>query len=106
MPKDGRILALTDALAAAGPREVVALSIGSSEGVNNGQTYSIFQPGDTVHDDVASSSLRRGVGKEVTLPPEYVGHVMVFRTFDKVSYGLVMDGIRPVEVGDSLRMPQ
>ena len=106
MPKDGHILALTDALAAAGPREVVALSIGSSQGVNNGQTYSIFQPGDTVHDDVASSSLRRGVGKEVTLPPEFVGHVMVFRTFDNVSYGLVMDGIRPVEVGDSLRMPQ
>ena len=106
MPKDGHVLALTDALAAAGPREVVALSIGSSEGVDNGQTYSVFQPGDTVHDDVASSSLRRGVGKEVTLPPEFVGHVMVFRTFDHVSYGLVMDGIRPVAGRRQLRMPQ
>jgi hypothetical protein len=30
---------------------------------------------------------------------------MVFRTFEKVSYGLVMDGIRPVRVGDSLKNP-
>jgi hypothetical protein len=106
LPDDGRVIAFTDALGAAGPKEVVALSIGRSDGVNNGQTYSIFQPGDTIHDDVASSSLRRGVGERVTLPPEFIGHVMVFRTFDHVSYGLIMDGIRPVRIGDTLKMPQ
>jgi hypothetical protein len=31
----------------------------------------------------------------VRLPDEFAGHVMVFRTFDKVSYGLVMDSIKP-----------
>jgi hypothetical protein len=41
----------------------------------------------------------------VQLPDEYIGHVMVFRTFDRVSYGLVMDGLRPVKMGDKLRMP-
>jgi len=41
----------------------------------------------------------------VTLPAEYVGHVMVFRTFDRVSYGLIMDGLRPVREGNELRMP-
>jgi hypothetical protein len=25
------------------------------------------------------------------MPHDFVGHVMVFRTFDKISYGLVMD---------------
>ncbi len=106
VPKDARVLALADALYSVGPRGVVALSIGRSDGVDNGQTYAIFQPGATVHDDVASSSLRRGVGEEVTLPPEFVGHVMVFRTFDHVSYGLVMDGVHPVRAGDLLRMPE
>ena len=48
----------------------------------------------------------RGVGKTVTLPDEYVGHVMVFRTFDRVSYGLIMDGLRPVHIGGRLRMPE
>jgi hypothetical protein len=31
---------------------------------------------------------------------------MVFRTFDRVSYGLVMDGLRPVGIGSRLTAPQ
>jgi hypothetical protein len=30
---------------------------------------------------------------------------MIFRTFDRVSYGLIMDGIRPVHLGDHLYEP-
>jgi hypothetical protein len=41
----------------------------------------------------------------VRLPDEFSGHVMVFRTFDKVSYGLVMDGIKPTRVGFELKHP-
>ena len=42
---------------------------------------------------------------KVDLPDEFAGHVMIFRTFDKVSYGLIMDGIRPVQLGDRLDAP-
>ena len=86
VPRDARVIGFVDALDAVGSRQVVALSIGAKDGVNNGQTYSIYEPGETIHDDVASNSWRRGVGKSVTLPDEFVGHVMVFRTFDRVSY--------------------
>jgi len=105
-PKNARVIAFADAMAAAGPRQVVALSIGTKDGVDNGQTYSIYEPGENIHDDVASNSWTRDLGKRVTLPDEYVGHVMVFRTFDRVSYGLVMDSLRPVEKGDRLRLPE
>src|SRR5690348_17058510 len=103
---NARVIAFADAMDAAGPRQVVALSIGAKDGVDNGQTFAIFQPGKTSHDDVASSSWSRGSGEHVTLPDEFVGHVMVFRTFDRVSYGLVMDGLRPVHRGDRLVMPE
>jgi hypothetical protein len=106
VPADARVIAFADAMDAVGPRQVVALSIGAKDGVENGQTYAIFQPGETIHDDVASSSWSRGSGEKVTLPEEFAGHVMVFRTFDRVSYGLVMDGLRPVHRGDRLAMPQ
>ena len=46
------------------------------------------------------------MGETVKLPDEYVGHVMVFRTFDQVSYGLVMDSLRPVHVGGRLILPE
>jgi len=106
VPANARVIAFADAMDAAGPRQVVALSIGAKDGVDNGQTFAIFQPGETIHDDVASSSWSRGSGEHVTLPDEFVGHVMVFRTFDRVSYGLVMDGLRPVHRGDRLVMPE
>jgi hypothetical protein len=104
-PKDGRVIAFTDAMDAVGPHQVVALSVGSKDGVDNGTTFAIWQPGETIHDDVASNSWDRGVGKQVTLPEEYIGHVMVFRSFDHVSYGLVMDGLRPVKKGARLKLP-
>jgi hypothetical protein len=106
VPANARVIAFADAMDAAGPRQVVALSIGAKDGVDNGQTFALFQPGENIHDDVASSSWSRGSGERVTLPDEFVGHVMVFRTFDRVSYGLVMDGLRPVHRGDRLVMPQ
>jgi len=101
-----RVIAFADALDAAGKRQVVALSIGKQDGVENGQTYAVWQPGETIADDVAGNSWRRGTSPDVTLPEEFVGHVMVFRTFDRVSYGLIMDSLRPVHRGDNLRMPE
>jgi hypothetical protein len=106
VPNNARVIAFADAYDAVGPHQVVALNIGSQDGVDNGQTYSIYQPGETIADDVASDSWDRGTGKKVTLPQEFVGHVMVFRTFDRVSYGLIMDGLRPVHRHDKLEMPE
>ena len=106
VPANAKVIGFVDAMDAAGSRQVVLLSMGAKDGVDNGQTLAIYEPGETIHDDVASNSWRRGVGKEVTLPDEYVGHVMVFRTFDRASYGLVMDGLRPVHIGGRLRIPE
>ena len=46
-------------------------------------------------------------GRAVTveLPEERAGELMVFRTFDDVSYGLVMNTQRPVHVADRVRNP-
>jgi hypothetical protein len=110
VPGDMRVIAFTDALNAVGRLQVVALSNGAVNGVENGQTYSIFARGDLVDDrtDYPESSMRAFLhphDSKVRLPEEYVGHVMVFRTFDRVSYGLIMDGIRPVHRGDVLYDP-
>lgn len=103
--KDARVISSADGTRTVGPYQVVALSIGSRDGAENGQTYSIYDQGATISDDVASNSWHRDVGKKVTLPDEFAGHVMIFRTFNRISYGLVMDGLRPVRRGSKLRMP-
>ncbi len=46
-----------------------------------------------------------GGSSTVGVPDEYAAHAMVFRTFDKVSYALVMEGVKPVKVGYNVRHP-
>jgi hypothetical protein len=105
-----RIIAFSDALNAVGPRQVVALSRGHEDGVENGQTFSIYHPGDEAVDrtDYTEGSMHKFLhprDANVTLPPEFMGHVMIFRTFDRVSYGLVMDAVKPIHMGDFLFDP-
>jgi LysM repeat protein len=107
-PANAYVLALSnqyDSISVQGPNDVVALNVGSADGVDNGTTFAMYQRGETIADDVAGNSYRRTFSPKVKLPDEFIGHVMVFRTFAHVSYGLMMDGIRPVKVGDRLEAP-
>lgn len=108
---DLRVLAVTDMFTSGGSRDVIAISAGTRDGVDNGTVFSIWRDGSHVsnrHDHPGSSrmddSLRNGAGR-VTLPDEYASHAMVFRTYDKVSYALVMEGSKPTRVGYSLKHP-
>lgn len=110
VPENMRVIAFSDALNAIGPLQVVALSRGSEDGIDNGTTFSIYHPGEQVVDrtDYTEGSFRKFFNprdSKVTLPPEFIGHVMVFRTFPRVSYGLVMDAVKPVHLGDFLHDP-
>lgn len=106
VPAEARVIALTDALRYSGRNQVIALSVGRDDGVRNGATFTILRPGQTVQDNVASDYNSGVFGESVQLPPEYIGHVLVFRTFEHTSYGLVMSAIRPVMLDDLIRAPQ
>lgn len=104
-----RVLAVADMLTSGGPRDVIALSVGAREGVDNGTVFSIWREGSNAVDRI-----EKGLDREedtvfyenkVRLPDEFAGHVMVFRTYDKISYGLVMDSIKPARVGYHLKHP-
>lgn len=106
-----RVLAVAENLAHGGPRDVIAISGGVREGIDNGTVFSIWRQGSHVKDNVTHRESSRvddaykgGPGR-ATLPDEYAGHAMVFRTFDKVSYALVMEGTRPVKTGYTLKHP-
>src|SRR3546814_10031756 len=82
-----RVLAVTDTLSYGGPRDVVALSVGAREGIDNGTVFSIWREGSNVVDRVEHSAEfpagAESFDGKVRLPDEYAGHVIVFRTYAK-----------------------
>jgi hypothetical protein len=93
----GRILSVYRGVTQVGRNSVVSVNAGRADGVDEGNVLAIQQLGRTVVD--------RETKETVKLPDESVGHLLVFRTFDRISYGLVMDASRPISVGDVVTNP-
>jgi hypothetical protein len=104
-PLQARIISLYDRLATSegGRTSVVSLNKGRRDGVENGHVLAIYRTGATVA-DVGSAGTRRDAPR-IKLPDERYGLLFVFRTFEAVSYALVMESSRPVSPGDRVQTP-
>ncbi|PUB86541.1 MAG: LysM domain-containing protein [gamma proteobacterium symbiont of Ctena orbiculata] len=98
-PIEGRIISVLNGVTQIGQYNVVVLNKGANVGLEAGHVLRILQGGEAIRDIV------KGRGEKVTLPLEEAGHLMVFRTFEKVSFALVMDAIKPLHVLDWVRTP-
>jgi hypothetical protein len=99
---NGIIISLFDAISQIGLHQVAVLNMGSRNGIEKGHVLAVHQTGRVVQDPYA----RKGQSKVVILPSEKAGVVMVFHTFDKVSYALIMDATRPMHVGNAVQAPE
>jgi hypothetical protein len=99
---DGRVISLFDAISQIARFQVAVINLGERNGIEQGHVLATYQSGRVVQDHFAGSV---GRGEPVRLPDERIGVMMVFRTFEKVSYALVMESTRPIQVGDALRHP-
>ena len=104
-----RVIAVASSELSAGTHEVVAISAGSADGIDNGTVVSLWRQGSNEVDRVAYGTHRGeetvGHGARTRLPDEYASHAMVFRTFDKVSYALVMESVKPTMIGYRAKHP-
>lgn len=101
---DVRVMAVRDSLVAGG-RSIIAIPMGSKQGLKNGNTYSVWRPGDLMADTVGHRHAAPANVNRVRMPDELVGEVMVFRTFDDVSYAIVMNNAKPIMSGYYLKSP-
>ncbi|MFP4080182.1 MAG: LysM peptidoglycan-binding domain-containing protein [Ectothiorhodospira sp.] len=95
----GQVISLFDAISRIARFQVAVINLGEREGIEQGQVFAAYQAGRTVRDRFA------GDGERVTLPDERVGLLMVFRTFEKVSYALVVESTHPIGKGYAVRHP-
>jgi hypothetical protein len=94
---DGRIISVVGGVTQIGQYMVVVLNRGANNGVAVGDVLTVFQTGREVDD-------RFGGGK-VRLPDEEAGTLMVFKVYDRISYGLVMEATQVIHVHDTVRNP-
>lgn len=93
----GRMIAVMSGVNQIGQFNVVVINQGERDGVKEGNVLAIFKEGGVVLDRVTRTKVR--------LPAERAGLMMVFRTFEKVSYGLVLKAKKTLAVGDQVRNP-
>ncbi len=89
-----------NAVARAGQNVVVSLNKGAADGLEVGHVLAIIKDGRTVTDSTVTPR------QEIKLPDERNGLAMVFRTFDKVSYALILQINDGVKIGDRLLNPR
>ena len=105
VPEGLRVLATSGQKSGVGLYQIVSINGGSNQGVEPGHVFSAFRPGVKVDDRTGHRWGSFSKESEVRLPEVYDGLVMIFRTFDDISYGLVMSGSRVVGEFDVLRHP-
>ena len=96
----GRIIDVVDGVTQIGQYQVVAINRGAREGIEVGHVLAVYQAGALVPDPISTN--RREM---VQLPDEHGGELMIFRVFEKVSFGLVMKATRSLHVLDVVRNP-
>jgi hypothetical protein len=94
---DGQIIDVFGGVTQIGQYDVVVLDRGTREGLATGNVLAIDKRGALAKDRIAKETVR--------LPSERAGLLMVFRVFEKVSYGLVLATERPLAVLDEVKNP-
>lgn len=108
----GRIIAVTDGTKIMGQYQVVAINRGIRDGITNGTVLAIDQAGETVRDVYSngraaamSTNVRTSFARRVKLPDERVGTLLVFKTFNRVSFALIVGASNTIEIQDVVHNP-
>mgnify|MGYP001819143582 CR=1 FL=1 len=111
----GRIIHVVDGISRIGQYQVVVLNRGDRDGLEAGHVLTVMQRGDVVTDNQGNRGYRDFTsranqsnslfGEKVQLPSEMAGTVMVFKTYERISYALVMEADVAIRVLDGVVNP-
>ncbi len=93
----GQILSILGGVNETGSTSVVAISLGKRDGLKQGHVLNILRHAGTHKDPVTK--------KVYSLPDEVSGQLLVFRIFERVSYGFILEAKRQVKLMDTVRTP-
>lgn len=78
--------------------DVVIINFGYKDNIDVGDIFNVYRKGKHITDPINKSG-------KVQLPNELAGNMLVFKTFKKVSYALIMDANQVIKNGDLVVSP-
>jgi hypothetical protein len=106
-PVKAQVIAVVGNVQLAGQWQVVALNRGTRDGLDRGTVLTGDQAGARAIDRCArienASTCIHHPG--IDLPAEYAGTLLVFKTYDQLSYALILSETDPIVVHDRVRNP-
>lgn len=100
MPLAAHVVSVYGGVGSAGQNDVISVNRGKANGLDVGSVLQLYRAGPVVPDRSGNSNV------PVKLPDEKYGTLFIFRVFDNISYGLVMQVTDAVRVGDIARSPE
>jgi hypothetical protein len=98
-PVAGQIISIYGSALNAGQNQIVALNKGTNDGMERGHVLALWRNGERIRD------LTDPDRPMMKLPDERHGLLFVFRTFQRVSYALILSVQEPVKPGDRFTQP-
>jgi len=95
--ENGYMIAVDGGVTQIGTTDIVVLNKGIRDGLEVGHVLAIYQAGALVFDKVAEENVR--------LPDTRAGLALVFETFEKASYAIVLKSNRVLKVLDKVKNP-
>lgn len=100
-PVDGRVVSIYGDGLNAGQNQIVAINRGARDGIERGHVLALWRAGEPAVDRTGTD----GRPQVIRLPDERHGLLFVFRTFERVSYALIVSVQEPVRTGDRFTQP-
>ena len=97
---NGSIIKVLNGVENIGQYDIVILDKGEQDGLTRGDVLTVMHRGGVIRDIVTDNP-----NKQVVLPNEPAGKLMVFRTFPRVSFALIMRATRAIHVLDRVVNP-
>lgn len=95
----GQIISFFGGATLVGDHEAVVINRGHSHGLRPGDVLALVaKEKEKVLDPIHGKRL-------IPLPNERKGEIMIFRTFDRISFGLVMKALKPIYLADLVTNP-
>lgn len=108
-PVNARIVSVYGGVSQAGQNQIVSINRGKKDGIDLGTVLELYRFGPVVTDRTDKTSFWAfgSFGRpKVKLPDNQYGSLFIFRAFDNISYGLVMQVTDSVQIGDLAKSPE